>query len=116
MAGAKNKVISGDYQGYSIGGNSNGLYFCKPFGEKIYINSSTVTEYNVVDSDKMKSGSSAIGRAAIGAWLLGPIGLFAAAGAKNKNVITVVIEFKNGKRSLIEIGQELYKILIKAVF
>lgn len=52
----------------------------------------------------------------MGAVLLGPAGLLAGVTAKNKGIYLIAIEFKSGKRSLIEIGQKYYKIFIKGMF
>ena len=70
----------------------------------------------------MKSGTSAILRGAAGAALLGPVGILAGLTAKNKGIYTVAIQWKpdlNGNdrgRSLIEIDEQAYKLLVKSMF
>lgn len=117
LTGARNKILAGDYLGYTIFQNIFGkIYLQKIFSVSICLDGSTVEKIEVVDSDKQKSGGSAIARAAIGNFFLGPIGLLAAAGAKNKNIITITIDFKDGRRSLAEVDQEIYQSLLSKVF
>lgn len=116
--GAKNKVIAGDYLNGTIspvralyGSICISLVF-----KKIPINKDTVEKYEVVDEKSQKSAISAIGRGFIGASLLGPVGLLAGLSAKSKGVHTIAIQFKDGKRSLIEVDDDIYKELIKKLF
>lgn len=114
MASAKNKVIAGDYMGESV-------YAWWPAGKDLHIGNMPVEKYNIeayelVTEDKVKSGTSAILRGSLGAAVLGPIGILAGLSAKNKGVYTVAILWKDGKRSLIEIEDRLYKLLVKAMF
>ena len=70
----------------------------------------------VITEEKMKSGTSAILRGAAGAALLGGVGILAGLTAKTKGVYTVVILWKDGEKSLIEIDEKLYKVLVKGMF
>ena len=58
-----------------------------------------------MDEECVKSAASAVGRAAVGTILLGPIGLLAGVTAKRKGVYTIALEFHNGGKSLIEIDE-----------
>ena len=76
----------------------------------------TVESYEVLDSEFSKSGTSAVLRAGVGAMFLGPVGLLAGVTAKKKGVYTIIIHFKDGKNSLVEISQKTYKKLLEAMF
>ncbi len=111
MAKARNKVIAGDYNNTFIRSDRNGVHCGLQ-----EINKETITDYELVTAEKIKSGSSAIIRGAIGGVALGPIGLLAAVTAKNNGINTVAIAWKNGKKSLVEIDDKLYKSLVAAMF
>ena len=59
---------------------------------------------------------SAVGRAAVGTFLLGPVGLLAGVTAKRKGIYTIALEYHKGGKSLIEIDEKRYKLLIKKMF
>lgn len=110
---AKNAVISGDYLGKPV---------IKPLGldevmiGKTYLNKKTVTAYQIIDETASKSAGSAIIRGAIGATLLGGVGLLAGLSAKSKGVHVIALQFADGKKSLIEIDDKRYKILMMRMF
>lgn len=116
--GAKNKVISGAYQDKFIEIVSGKLCILNAdiFSKNIELNKGTVSQYEIIDEESRKSASSAIGRAAVGAAFLGPIGLLAGVTAKRKGIYTIALEFNDGKRSLIEIDEKRYKELIRVMF
>lgn len=117
--GAKNKVIAGDYQGKDITCMFGDLYIFIPdaySGGNVQLNKSTIRQYEIVDEESRKSASSAVGRAAVGAAFLGPIGLLAGVTAKRKGIYTVAVEFYDGKKCLMEIDEKRYKELLKKMF
>lgn len=119
MASAKEKVISGDYEGASCFAGFFGGHVVIVDNEKeirIELTKDNVKRYEILDADQRKSGTSAILRAGAGAIFLGPIGLAAGLTAKRKGIYTVAIEFYDGKRSLIEINEKAYKKLIQDIF
>lgn len=114
MASAKNKVIAGDY---------TGKYVVADLMMKGHINvaGKTVAKYNVsgyelITEEKVKSGTSAILRGTLGVAVLGPIGALAGLSARNKGINTVAIAWLDGKKSLIEIDDKLYKMLVSSMF
>lgn len=111
--GAKNKVIEGDYKGKIITSGFGIVTMATGFFKSMTLDKNTVSNYEIIDGDKRISASSAIGRGALGHFLLGPIGLMAAASAKKKGVYIIALEFKDGKNSLIEVDDKIYKNLIK---
>ena len=112
MASAQNKVISGYYNGWSIcrmGG-------CASIGYEFPLNKEKLSGYELLTEDKVKSGSSAIIRGAIGAAVLGPVGLLAGLSAKNKGIYLVAIEWKDGQKSLLELDDSHYKSFLTGMF
>jgi len=114
--GAKNKVIAGDYINNSVITSLGIVTLMKGFKSIIEINKDTVDDYEVVDSETKKSAASAVGRGLAGGLLLGPVGLLAGLSAKNKGIYVVAIQFKDGKKSLLEINDKIYKAIIAKLF
>ncbi|NFG22695.1 hypothetical protein FDF11_08305 [Clostridium botulinum] len=114
--GAKNKVIAGDYKGANVSSVLGTVSILVSLKETIEIKKSTVDAYEVITDEQRKSAASGIARGAVGAALLGPVGLLAGLSAKNKGTYTVAIKFKDGKNSLIEINDKIYKTLLKILF
>lgn len=115
--GAKNKVVAGDYEGGDV--------FCfldelKIISTSQYfdisLDKSTIKSYDIIDEESRKSAASAVGRAAAGAIILGPVGLIAGVTAKRKGIYTIALEYHDGGKSLIEIDEKRYKLLIKKLF
>ena len=114
---ARNQVIAGDYKGSWVESHYGMIYFAYVEKDKqIYLSKDNVENYSVMDAESHKSAGSAVGRAAVGGMLLGPIGLVAGVTAKKKGTYTVQINFKDGKRSLIEIDDKRYKALMESCF
>ena len=124
MASAKNKVLSGDYVDDSVRIEGLGTQLVFGYGKDndlfttthITLDKSTVESYEVLTEDKVKSASSTMLRAGAGALLLGPLGLLAGVSGKTKGIYNVAILFKDGKKSLIEIDDKHYKVLMKVLF
>lgn len=124
MASAKNKVLSGDYVDDSVRIEGLGTQLVFGYGKDndlfttthITLDKSTVESYEVLTEDKVKSASSTMLRAGAGALLLGSVGLLAGVSGKTKGIYNVAILFKDGKKSLIEIDDKHYKVLMKVLF
>ncbi|MEC1178544.1 hypothetical protein P9B03_08630 [Metasolibacillus meyeri] len=119
---AQNKVIAGDYQGKNIMISQKGM-FSKPgvflftgFTEKFPLNKETVESYELITEEHRKSAVSGVSRGLVGGVLLGPVGLLAGLSAKNKGTHTLAIEFRDGKKSLIEVDEKIYKLFIQQLF
>lgn len=119
---SRNKVIAGDYEG-------NNILLSRPsmFGKEevciftgltknFPLNKENVESYEVITEEHRKSAVSGVSRGLVGGVLLGPVGLLAGLSAKSKGTHTIVIQFKDGKKSLIEINEKMYKKLIESVF
>lgn len=114
--GAQNKVIAGDYEGKHVDASLGMPSIIIGIFDQLMIDKSTVDSYEVVGESQKKSAASAVGRAAVGAFILGPIGIAAAVSAKSKGIYTIALQFRNGKRSLLEVDDKIYKAILKKVF
>lgn len=113
---AKNKVIAGEYSGSNVGKTLGQIYIGAGFANNIYLDQTTIKNYELITEEHRKSAVSGISRGLVGGVLLGPVGLLAGLSAKNKGTHTIAIEFSNGKRSLIEIDEKIYKAFIQKMF
>lgn len=116
MSKAKNKVISGDYQGSTISSSRGNVSISSGVLKSIKLNQETVEKYELVDDKQKKSVSSAIVRGVVGRKVLGKVGTAAALTAKTNGIYQVAIVFKDGKRSLIEVDEKIYKDLTTSCF
>ena len=120
MASTKNTVIAGDYAKKKIS------YKTTWSGKKVVIQAGiiklvpldkkTVESYEVIEEDSRTSATSAIGRAAVGSFFLGDVGLAAALSAKKKKTRLVAVQFKDGRRSLLAVEDKIYKAIMTTLF
>lgn len=82
--GAKNMVIAGDYMGKPITGIGGVVQIYVDRKNYILLDKFGVDSYDVITEDTRKSAASGIARGAVGAALLGPVGLLAGLSAKTK--------------------------------
>ncbi|MBM7868908.1 DNA-directed RNA polymerase subunit RPC12/RpoP [Clostridium pascui] len=110
--GAKNRVIDGAYKDKGITITSLGVIIMIGIFKKIILDENTVSAYEVYDSEKTISASSAIGKAVLGEFFYGPVGLVAAASAEKKGIYIIAVQFKDGKRSLLEVDEKIYNRML----
>ena len=116
MAKAKNRVIAGDYAGMVVGA-AFVPYIMTGFAKSLNLDKQTVESYEVITDEHRKSAARGGARGIVGGVLLGPVGMLAGGlSAKNKGIYQIAINFKDGKRSLIEVDDKVYKALIKSCF
>ncbi len=108
---AENKVIAGYLEGEKVK-ERNGLVFAGADAVAKW----TIEEYEVVSDEKNVSLSSGILRGIAGRLILGPWGTLAALTAKKKGTYVIMLKWKNGEKSLLEIDEKLYKCLVKNLF
>lgn len=117
MAKAKNKVIAGDYEGLAVARTMSGAYIMLSFSKLYYLNQDSVENYELITDEHRKSATSGIARGLVGGALLGPVGMLAGGlSAKSKGIYQIAIQFKDGKKSLIEVDDKIYKSIIKECF
>lgn len=105
------KVIAGYLEGESVR-IGNGLVL---IGSEA-IAKWTVESYEVVSEEKNISLASGLIRGAAGRIILGPWGMLAALTAKKKGAYSIALQWKNGKKSLIEADEKIYKAIVKNLF
>lgn len=113
---AKNKVIAGDYEGKNIVAGLGSVLLEAGLFKRINIDNTTIEEYEVIDEQSKKSAVSAVGRAFVGGAIVGPVGWLAGITAKSKGTHTIALQFKDGKKSLIEVDDKVYKTMMKRLF
>ena len=112
MAKAKNKVIGGDYIGSAVSSTLGMPYIQASFFKTVDLEPKTVSSYELVTDEHRKSAASGAARGLVGGALLGPVGLLAGGiSAKSKGIYQVVIQFKDGKSSLLEVDDKIYKAI-----
>lgn len=131
MPSARNEVIAGKFSGTYVKYGFGDVYVVIKrvsrydiLDTKLSLNSygdlevrkPYVSQYDIITEEKMKSGTSAIMRGALGAAVLGPIGILAGLTAKNKGIHTIAIEWESGDKSLLEVDDKIYKQLVKDLF
>lgn len=118
MAKAKNKVIAGDYEGKGVsGGGFSSVSILVGIFKSVDLNKKTVESYELITDEHRKSAKSGIARGIVGGALLGPVGMLAGGiSAKQKGIYQIAIQFKDGKRSLLEVDDKIYKSIVKDCF
>lgn len=115
--GAKNKVIAGDYAGRQIVSAVGTVQISTGLFKSLMLNNTTVENYELVTDEHRKSAASGVARGLVGGALLGPVGMLAGGlTAKNKGTYTIAVRFKDGRNSLLEVDDKIYKNLIKNCF
>ena len=108
---AKNRVIAGDYNGAAVSAVLGSVMIGGMSVEKW-----TVEAYEVITEEHRKSAASGITRGLVGGAILGPVGLLTGLTAKKKDTYSIVIAWKDGKKSLIEVDDKIYKAILKNLF
>lgn len=106
-----NKVIAGYREGECVC-LENGLVL---IGQEA-VAKWTVEDWEVVSEEKNISLASGLLRGVAGKIILGPWGVLAALTAKKKGVYSVALQWKNGKKSLLETDERVYKAIVKNLF
>ena len=114
---AANKVLAGDYENLVVGVAGGKPYLILKAFKTMNLDKTNVESYELITNETTKSAASGVVRGAVGSVLLGPVGLLAGGlSAKNKGSYTVAIKFKDGKNSLLEVDEKIYKGLMQVMF
>jgi len=105
-------VIAGDYEGHPIRKGPKGIAIGDGF-KLVYLTKDYVKSYKLITEDICKSAASGIPRGIVDGALLGPVGLLEGMLAKNKGVYQMAVQFRDSKRSLLEVDDIIYKQLVK---
>lgn len=112
----KNRVLAGDYEKKLIGCAGGKVFIVLSMMKRIHLDNSTIEHYEIVDEEKHKSVISAVGRGLVGSLIIGLPGLLAGLSAKSKGQTIIAIQFKDGKKSLINLDLNYLKVFMKKVF
>lgn len=118
MAKAKNKVIAGDYMGKQVdGGGLSPAFIMIGMFKTINLDKKNVESYELITDEHRKSAKSGVARGLVGGALLGPVGMLAGGiSAKTKGIYQIAVQFTDGKRSLLEVDDKIYKSIIRDCF
>lgn len=114
---AKNRVVNGEHTGCEVTNVNNQMLVISKGTRNIPLSKRMVANIVEINTESNKSVSNTIGRSIVGGALLGGVGAIAGAVTSKNNVShTIMIQFKDGKKSLIEIDDKLYGILNMSLF
>lgn len=109
------QVVGGDFKGFPIIFKKGQPFISTgAFGKKgVFLNEDTIEKYEVVGEDTSKSLGSSVVKGAVGGALLGPVGLVAGTLAgSNKTNATMVLYFKDGKKSIVKVNEAVYHYIL----
>lgn len=113
---SESKVIAGDYKGYDVIAYAGKCYF-KHWLQKVKVNKATVTRYELISNVERHPFWGTLVKGAIGRAFFGTIGAASAiSSSMDKKVYIVSIEFRNGRRSLIQITDKDYISVLRAIY
>lgn len=112
------KIVKGYYENVKIKNHLAKAIYIQPelFGKMTFLDKVNIINYEVITEDTVKSGSSAILRGAVGVALLGGVGILAGLSAKNKSTYIIAVEWKSGKKSLLELDHHDYEAFVTSMF
>ena len=110
---ARNIVIEGEYKGKGIACTAIRIFIVPKVFKTIDLNCESVESYQLVDEKTFSGGAgAAVARGLVGNAIAGGIGALAGVASTPQNdVYIVLINFKDGKKSLIEIDGKHFDIL-----
>lgn len=117
----KNMVTAGDYKGGRIElplgwrGDNPPAYISSKQGNCV-LDKNTIANISVIDEEHSSGIKSGIARAAVGGAIMGPVGLAAGLTATSKKAYTLNINFKDGKRCMIEVDDKIYKRILESMY
>ena len=116
MASAKNMVLAGDYSGCRIFRISATCAYISGTMKKIEdvrFCPETVVRYEVLTDDVIRSGNSLLLTGALDPCCLNNLKLRASAAMQSKGIYTLVVKFRDDKRSLIEVDEKIYMAIAR---
>lgn len=114
-AKARNRVIEGEYKGKAVGYTSLRFYIMLGIFKSIDLTTENVESYQLVDEQTFSAGAGeGLARGLVGGAIAGGIGALAGVmTAPENDIYAVIINFKDGKKSLIEMDGKYYSVLKK---
>lgn len=116
MPKAKNRVIAGNYKGKPVKISLGSIRISGMLID-VKIDRKTVAHYEIIDDEIILSTASGLVRSLLGGAAFGGPGMIIGGlTAKTWNIYQIAIEFNDGKRSLIEVDDKIYKQILKKCF
>ena len=110
------KVIAGDYKNYEVVAYGGKCYFMH-WLQKIKVNKAVVSRYELVSDINKHPFWGTLIKGAISRAVFGTIGAASALSSSiGKKSYVISIEFKNGRRSLIEVPDTDYVSVLRAIY
>ncbi|MBR6717195.1 MAG: hypothetical protein IKI77_02490 [Oscillospiraceae bacterium] len=116
MASARNMVIAGDYAGCRVFCMTGKLAYISGTMKKmddIFLTPETVTRYELMTEDIIRSGNSLLLTGALDPGNLKKLRLHASPAMQSKGIYTVALKFEDDKRSLLEIDEKTYRAIVR---
>ena len=104
------KVINGDYKDWTVKQKINGDLVLQFSPNKILINDTTVESYEVLEKDE---GKASLTKTVTMGAMFGWMGALAGANSKDNGRTIVKINWKDGKKSVIDFDAQTYKAFLK---
>lgn len=108
------KVLDGKYKGWLIVPRRRFWLFGEErlviakFPSSLPLTPKTIKGWQALSESGDKDAMSMAGRALVGSFLLGPLGLLGGAATAKSKGTAVAIEFRNGKKSLVQLDPEMF--------
>lgn len=113
---SRGKVIAGDYKNYEVVTYGSKCYF-EHWLNSISVNKNSISRYEIVSDIEKHPFWGTLVKGLIGKTLFGTIGAASAMSTSlGRKVYIISIEFKNGKRSLIEVPDTDYRSVLRALY
>lgn len=110
---ASNTVIAGDYKDCHVREMIGSIEIVtNSWSSEVVkkINKDTVESFEVLSEERKRSAGNVAARGLVGAALLGPVGLAAGVlSSRKKGTHQIAIQFKDGKKSLVEVDDKIAK-------
>jgi hypothetical protein len=111
------RVIAGDYEKCTVEKYPTGISIVDLSDNFYAINKDTIEKYEVIDEKTQRDAGSVIARGLIGGMIFGGAGLLLGGlSGKSKKQYYVALQFKNNKKSLLELNESSYTELLKVLF
>lgn len=112
MIRSQNVVIAGAYRGKQIARYTREPYIILGRNSTLQLDQSTVKSVKELGKDSCINVPDTAVRGYMGELVFGPTGLAAAMTARRDQVYKLEILFKDGKQSVIEVDESLYKYIM----
>lgn len=106
---ATSKVINGEYKDWGVKQTLRGQVVVQWLSKKIILDDTTVESYEVLDKAE---GKASLGKTVGLGAVFGVAGAIAGANSKKDGKTTVKINWKDGKKSVIEFDPQTYKAFL----